>query len=314
VINWLRTVRRLRATAEQIAEAIRVNNKQRFQIQTTDRGTQEVRALQGHSVTLDINAQEKLTLHQAKQLSACVHGTFDNHIENIMREGLIPGGLKRQRADTHFCSCDPFITQPESGVPPRANRFLYIDIIRAIQDGHVFRISPNGVILAREILPPIYITKIVDNTGAIIHPAPPTTPAQHATPAAPTQTTKARTPVLLVPRHGSEPPPTATHNKRNTTDTATARWTTNTKTNKWVCQPDQWRDRGPTLHDATKTLPGQLALLKHIRDLLPISDHLNVDIAAIHLRDLDWARVVATLYPDTLKPHRPDPGQPGSWE
>ena len=131
-----------------------------------------VKAVQGHSADLDIDFESGMTiltleLAQQKKLQYIIHGTRLDLVKDIEQHGLICGGLGRhtnKRVHIHFVMCAPTLGREWAGVRNGSDVAVYVDMCHAIQQGHVFYLSINDVVLTRGIdgrVPRTFIVKIV---------------------------------------------------------------------------------------------------------------------------------------------------------
>jgi putative RNA 2'-phosphotransferase len=118
------------------------NDKRRFAFDAT--GTR-IRASQGHSVEVDLD------LPVAIPPDLLYHGTVAAFLPAILRTGLRP----MNRHDVHL-SHDAG-TATTVGARRGTATVLTVDAGRMARDGHEFRVSANGVWLARAV-PPEYLT------------------------------------------------------------------------------------------------------------------------------------------------------------
>ncbi len=135
--GWVKTTDLLTAlgiSREDLEEVVRSNDKQRFAIDG-DR----IRANQGHSVEVD------LALLPTTPPDELFHGTVQEHLDDIMRDGLRP----MSRHDVHL-SPD---RETARRVGARRGRplILVVDARRMHEDGHEFRVSANGVWLTQHV-------------------------------------------------------------------------------------------------------------------------------------------------------------------
>jgi len=121
-------------SAEDMREVVERNDKKRFMIDG-DR----IRANQGHSVEVDLG------LPAATPPDVLFHGTVAQYLDDIMRDGLRP----MSRHDVHL-SPD---RETARRVGARRGRplILTVDAKAMHADGHEFRLSANGVWLARHV-------------------------------------------------------------------------------------------------------------------------------------------------------------------
>ncbi|MEU7477241.1 RNA 2'-phosphotransferase [Lentzea sp. NPDC042327] len=131
----------LKVSREELEEVVRRNDKQRFTIDG-DR----IRANQGHSVEVD------LALAPATPPDELFHGTVEQYLDDIMRDGLRP----MARHDVHL-SPD---RETARRVGARRGRplVLVVDAKGMHADGHEFRVSANGVWLTQHV-PAAYLDR-----------------------------------------------------------------------------------------------------------------------------------------------------------
>ena len=128
-------------TRAQLEEVVAGNDKQRFGF---DEAGTRIRANQGHSVEVD------LQLEPATPPATVFHGTAEQHVDAIMREGLRP----MRRHDVHL-SAD-VVTATKVGARHGRPVVLEVAAGRMAEDGFGFRVSANGVWLTAEV-PPRYL-------------------------------------------------------------------------------------------------------------------------------------------------------------
>lgn len=126
----------LSITIQDLADVVDTDNKSRFEIKGD-----KIRAAQGHSM-LDAEALEK-TWEEYASDEPVWHGTNLNVVDQIMKEGILPGA----RSHVHLAE------ELDSTVGKRANVavMLKVDPIKVRQHGIKLFKSSNGVILARTI-------------------------------------------------------------------------------------------------------------------------------------------------------------------
>ena len=132
-------------TREQLDEVVVTNDKRRYAFDDT--GTR-IRASQGHTVPVELDLPVTTppdTLH---------HGTVAKFLDAIMADGLRP----MSRHDVHLSPDVPTAVRVGSrrGKPV----VLAVDAGRMHADGHVFRLSANGVWLTTHV-PATYLTVCV---------------------------------------------------------------------------------------------------------------------------------------------------------
>ncbi|MFI9250687.1 RNA 2'-phosphotransferase [Streptomyces sp. NPDC053069] len=128
-----------RFTREELDHVVATNDKQRFAIEGT-----RIRASQGHSIDVDLG------LPPATPPPYLYHGTVARNLDAIRATGLRP----MSRHDVHLSADRETATR----VGARRGRpvVLVIDAGAMHRDGHVFRVSANGVWLTRAV-PPRYL-------------------------------------------------------------------------------------------------------------------------------------------------------------
>jgi putative RNA 2'-phosphotransferase len=128
-----------RISRDELDHVVATNDKKRFAIAGT-----RIRASQGHSVDVDLG------LPPATPPAFLFHGTVVRNLDAIRAEGLRP----MNRHDVHLSPDRETATR----VGARRGRpvVLTVDAGAMHRDGHVFRISANGVWLT-EAEPPRYL-------------------------------------------------------------------------------------------------------------------------------------------------------------
>ncbi|WP_081238399.1 RNA 2'-phosphotransferase [Streptomyces viridosporus] len=121
-------------TREELDHVITVNDKRRFAVEGS-----RIRASQGHSVEVDLG------LPPATPPPYLYHGTVARALDAIRTEGLRP----MDRHDVHLSADRETATR----VGARRGRpvVLSVDAAAMHRDGHVFRVSANGVWLTRAV-------------------------------------------------------------------------------------------------------------------------------------------------------------------
>ncbi|CAN6179549.1 unnamed protein product [Urochloa humidicola] len=110
-------------TVDEIREAVRRDNKQRFGLLEED-GELLIRANQGHTITTVTSESLLKPILSADEVSVCVHGTFRKKLDSILQSGL----SRMTRLHVHF----------SNGLPSDG---------QVISDGMKLYISDNNVIL-----------------------------------------------------------------------------------------------------------------------------------------------------------------------
>ncbi|GAA0901920.1 RNA 2'-phosphotransferase [Streptomyces thermoalcalitolerans] len=124
----------------ELDHVVATNDKRRFTIEGT-----RIRAAQGHSIKVD------LALPAATPPPYLYHGTVTRHLNAIRAEGLRP----MRRHDVHLSP------DRETAIRVGARRgrpvVLTVNAAAMHRDGHVFRVSANGVWLTKAV-PPRYLS------------------------------------------------------------------------------------------------------------------------------------------------------------
>ncbi len=189
---------------EDVDKVVEGNDKKRFEL-TEEGGEWWVRAVQGHSlksvvelqhVPLTVDNLHLLSVRQkdevedglADEIDAklgglqideeqqhgrpmqVIHGTYAAAWDSILESG----GLKPMSRNHIHLSKGKFGDEGViSGMRKSANRLIYIDIERAIQDGIEFVLSSNGVVLTpgdkqSGLLGVKYFTRVEDQKGQVV--------------------------------------------------------------------------------------------------------------------------------------------------
>lgn len=135
-------------TLDEILEIVDTNEKKRFEISLDD---ERIRAVQGHSITVD------LELEPATPPDTLFHGTSQANVEVILREGI--RRMKRQYVHLSHEKETAVKVGMRHGKPV----VLEVDSGRMHREGHIFRISRNGVWLV-DAVPPEHLS---DRTGRL---------------------------------------------------------------------------------------------------------------------------------------------------
>ncbi|WP_151477307.1 RNA 2'-phosphotransferase [Streptomyces albicerus] len=128
-----------RFSRDELDHVVAHNDKRRFAIEGT-----RIRASQGHSVDVDLG------LPPATPPAYLYHGTVARYLDAIRAEGL----RSMNRHDVHLSPDRETATR----VGARRGRsvVLSVDAAAMYRDGHVFRVSANGVWLTAAV-PPRYL-------------------------------------------------------------------------------------------------------------------------------------------------------------
>jgi 2'-phosphotransferase len=155
-------------TEEQVRLTVARSAKVRFKI-LEEGAVLLVRAQQGHSTRVGEVEQDKLLtrITPANVPPTAIHGTFENLLAPILKEGLKTMG----RYHIHMAAGLPGDGREIAGCRAGTDTFLHIDVHRAIADGYEFFRSGNGTILTpglSGLLPAQYIKAVTDRTGSPI--------------------------------------------------------------------------------------------------------------------------------------------------
>ncbi|MER5990230.1 RNA 2'-phosphotransferase [Streptomyces viridosporus] len=121
-------------TREELDHVVAVNDKRRFAVEGS-----RIRASQGHSVEVDLG------LPPAAPPPYLYHGTVARALDAIRAEGLRP----MDRHDVHLSADRETATR--AGARRGRPVVLSVDAAAMHRDGHVFRVSANGVWLTRAV-------------------------------------------------------------------------------------------------------------------------------------------------------------------
>ncbi|KFK37321.1 hypothetical protein AALP_AA4G241800 [Arabis alpina] len=145
-------------TVDEIREAVRRDNKQRFSL-VEENGEVLIRANQGHSITTVESEKLLKPILSPEEAPVCVHGTYRKNLESILASGL----KRMNRLHIHFSCGLPTDGDVISGMRRNVNVLIYLNIKKALEGGIAFYISDNKVILTEGIdgvLPVEYFQKI----------------------------------------------------------------------------------------------------------------------------------------------------------
>ncbi|CAN7103426.1 unnamed protein product [Brassica rapa subsp. narinosa] len=126
-------------TVDEIREAVRRDNKQRFSL-VEENGELLIRANQGHSITLLLYClclsvqtveSEKLLkpILSPEEAPVCVHGTYRKNLESILASGL----KRMNRLHVHFSCGLPTDGEVISGMRRNVNVLIFLDIKKALE-------------------------------------------------------------------------------------------------------------------------------------------------------------------------------------
>ncbi|XP_023729257.1 uncharacterized protein LOC111876934 [Lactuca sativa] len=129
-------------TFDDIKEAVRLDNKQRFSL-LEENGELLVRANQGHTLMLVETKRLLKPILSPKEYPVCIHGTYKEKLNSILESGL----KRMKRLHVHFSFGLPTDNEVISGMRRDVNILIYLDVRKAIKGGMKLYISDNKVIL-----------------------------------------------------------------------------------------------------------------------------------------------------------------------
>ncbi|KAF3332359.1 tRNA 2'-phosphotransferase 1-like protein [Carex littledalei] len=145
-------------TVEEVREAVRRDNKQRFSLLEED-GQLFIRANQGHTIKAVESEHLLKPIMSAEEVPVCLHGTYKRNLESILKSGL----KRMERLHVHFSSGLPTDGEVVSGMRRDINILIYLDVKKALEDGMKLYVSDNKVILTEGfdgVVPVKYFAKI----------------------------------------------------------------------------------------------------------------------------------------------------------
>ena len=167
----------------EVRTVVRLDDKLRFELWDAVDGA-KIRNVQGHtmkSIATDIGT----LLTEANAPSVALHGTYSEHLHDILRDGLARG----KRNHIHLAKGLYGEAHVRSGMRRDVEVVIWVDVRKAIRAGYVFYESQNGVILCAGrsnatadkdgnlneedgILPPKYFSVVIElNNGLVLLPA-----------------------------------------------------------------------------------------------------------------------------------------------
>ncbi|CAI8600811.1 unnamed protein product [Vicia faba] len=144
-------------TIDDIREAVRKDNKQRFSL-IEENGELLIRANQGHTTTAVETESLLKPILSAEEFPVCVHGTYRRNLDSILSSGL----KRMKRLHVHF-SCGLPTDGVISGMRRDVNVLIFLDVRKALEEGIKLYISDNKVILTEGldgVVPSKYFQKI----------------------------------------------------------------------------------------------------------------------------------------------------------
>ncbi|XP_018813788.2 tRNA 2'-phosphotransferase 1-like [Juglans regia] len=145
-------------TIDDIREAVRKDNKQRFSLME-ENGELWIRANQGHTITTVESESLLKPILLAEEVPVCVHGTYVKNLELILESGL----KRMKRLHVHFSCGLPTDGEVISGMRQDVNVLIFLDARKALEEGMKLYISDNNVILTEGfdgVVPVKYFEKI----------------------------------------------------------------------------------------------------------------------------------------------------------
>ncbi|XP_033148354.1 tRNA 2'-phosphotransferase 1 isoform X10 [Brassica rapa] len=115
-------------TIDEIREAVRRDNKQRFSLVEED-GELLIRANQGHSVTTVVSEKLLKPILSPEEAPVCVHGTYKKNLESILASGL----KRMNKLHVHFSCGLPIDGEVISGMRRDVNVLIFLDIKKALE-------------------------------------------------------------------------------------------------------------------------------------------------------------------------------------
>ncbi|XWS45921.1 hypothetical protein CRYUN_Cryun14cG0020800 [Craigia yunnanensis] len=129
-------------TVDDIKEAVRKDNKQRFSL-LKENEELLIRANQGHTVSTVESESLLKQIISADEVQVCVHGTYKRNLGSILESGL----KRMKRLLVHFSSGLPTDGEVISGMRQDVNILIFLNVRKALEDGMKLYISDNKVIL-----------------------------------------------------------------------------------------------------------------------------------------------------------------------
>lgn len=143
---------------------VNTNSKKRYTL-LNENGIFYIKANQGHSSNIgeQIDQTHAFTII-TRPLEKCIHGTDRKAWELIRTTGL----NKMSRQHIHFAISEPSDKNVISGARSSSTIFIYVNMEKAMNDGIVFYMSENGVVLSEGIdgvIDKKYFSKVIDKNG-----------------------------------------------------------------------------------------------------------------------------------------------------
>ena len=147
-VNISQLCHRTDFTLMELKEIVRTDNKGRYSFSDDDLS---IRANQGHSTD-----KVRMTFNKATPPVTLYHGTNDNILSTVLKEGLKP----MSRHHVHL-SADLNTAQTVGGRRKGGLVVLEVDAKQMLADGHTFYLSDNGVWLV-DAVPAKYLSEHKD--------------------------------------------------------------------------------------------------------------------------------------------------------
>ena len=141
-----------------VIEAVKQDGKQRMSL----RGEgvhMEIRANQGHSmegISVEALCEKISSPDDLPVAGLAVHGTYRNVIDRIKSEGLKTMG----RNGVHFATQEMGSDSMISGMRKSAQVLIYLDVVKALEEGLPLYLSSNKVLLCPQTVPPRFFKRI----------------------------------------------------------------------------------------------------------------------------------------------------------
>lgn len=153
-ILCLKSFQKLKVSETDVFNIVKNDNKQRFKIENIADNVY-IRCNQGHSgnVAKTIDDDSLLTVIKEPYL-LCLHGTYKENKESIEKNGLSVMSRKHVHMASNY--------NAKSGFRYDINMIIHIDMKSAMNDGYIFYLSDNGVILSsgkNGVIEPKYLIK-----------------------------------------------------------------------------------------------------------------------------------------------------------
>lgn len=146
--------RNKKVTLEQLNTVTTMDNKMRFSIKEKD-GEFYMRANNGHTLT-KVEPEALMERIDEEDAPLCIHGTNSEAWDSIKTKGLSPMG----RNCIHMATGPYNDPNVKSGIRKTSEIYIWINIVKAIQDGIPFYRTANGVICTPQVIAPEYFSRV----------------------------------------------------------------------------------------------------------------------------------------------------------